>query len=78
MVGAGKLGDPGVAERSCRSDRLGVLSNGLVHCGEVVERDQGVGVVGAELGELGVADALVQGDRLGELADGLGTPRRGC
>ena len=63
--------------RSKSGDRLGELAGGPVRPGEVVERGQGVGVVGAELGDLGVADVLEQRHGLGELAGGLVRPR-GC
>ncbi len=56
MVGA-ELGDPCVADALEDGDRLGEPADGLVRLGEIVERGQGVGVVGAEPGDLGIADA---------------------
>ena len=64
--------------RSSRAIASGSLPAARYASGEVVERGQGVGVVGAELGDPGVADPLEQGDRLGELAGGLVRRRRGC
>ena len=45
--GGGGGGDPGVADALEQDDRLGDLADRLVRHGEVVERGQSVGVVGA-------------------------------